>query len=252
MTRKKMSKVIKKRKQDQSVIEILSDSEEDTNTKSISISISDMKYLKPRRWLNDIVIDFVLHMYLDKYDMDTEVYISNSFFYSRLKQVEEAGEDCYHAIKTWIQYKDVFTKKLWLIPICENHHWYLMAVVNPGKKKQYITIMDSLNKCTASHTAPSLIKDFLRKKYFEETHTRIPPIKVLIRPIPVQENTFDCGLHLLRSALLFLLCKTKTLDMLKGHLTDPSKLQEFWNKTPVPTRKHLKRDIIHYITSFKQ
>ncbi|KAI8353261.1 hypothetical protein EDC96DRAFT_517369 [Choanephora cucurbitarum] len=242
---------------DSSVIEILSDHEDETKKRpkiariagsNATIEKNDLKYLKPRQWLNDTIVDFVLQMYLDQYKLQSEVYISNSFFYSRLNEMsQDAGrKSSFDAIKRWIQYDKIFSKKLWLIPACEDHHWYLIAVVNPGKKKQFIAVMDSLNRYNASGKAMMLIKDFLSCKYLEENGKTIPPIKTLVRPIPVQENNHDCGLHLLRSVQLLMLHRSKTLELLRGHEVDSDRL---WQSTPVPSRKQLRQALIRLIKS---
>ncbi|KAI8362764.1 hypothetical protein BD560DRAFT_178476 [Blakeslea trispora] len=217
---------------------------------NVTIEKKDLDYLKPRQWLNDTIVDFVLQMYLDQYQMHNEVYISNSFFYSRLSQMNRnAGQDSFDAMKRWIQYDRIFTKKLWLIPACEDHHWYLIAVVNPGKKKQFIAVMDSLNKSDASGKATLLIRHFLSCKYLEENGQHIPPIKTLFRPIPAQQNSHDCGLYLLRSVQLLMLHRSKTLDLLRGHPVDSDRL---WQSTPVPSRKELRHMLAKLIKSKKQ
>lgn len=85
---------------------ILSDSEEDedsgenvetqnedsevlfTTANKISLTNRDLQTLQPGNWLNDTIIDFSLKTIEDKYQCSDYVFVSSSFFFTRLKSAK--------------------------------------------------------------------------------------------------------------------------------------------------------------------
>ncbi|KAK4513759.1 uncharacterized protein ATC70_005765 [Mucor velutinosus] len=85
---------------------ILSDNEEDDNSKEvtdthnedhevlhtttnrISLTNRDLQTLQPGNWLNDTIIDFSLKTIEDKYRCSDYIFVSSSFFFTRLKSAK--------------------------------------------------------------------------------------------------------------------------------------------------------------------
>ncbi|KAI9468250.1 MAG: hypothetical protein EXX96DRAFT_110308 [Benjaminiella poitrasii] len=163
-------------------------------------------------WLNETVITYTLNMLKSKYK-NRDVYLFSPFFFTRLYQAAtNEKERNFKALKNWFRGVDLFNIPLWLIPIFQRHHWFLIAVTNITHKNFHIICMDSLGKDRTK--CLELIKIFFEKKYYHEGHTgKWHPPKFLTPKIPLQTNFNDCGLHLIRSAELFLNNKKKTMQM---------------------------------------
>ena len=43
------------------------------------------------------------------------------------------AEQCYDRVKSWTKKIDIFAKRMLIFPICDDEHWYVMIVVNPGQ-----------------------------------------------------------------------------------------------------------------------
>ena len=43
------------------------------------------------------------------------------------------AEQCYDRVKSWTKKIDIFSKRMLIFPICDDEHWYVMIVVNPGQ-----------------------------------------------------------------------------------------------------------------------
>merc|ERR1712072_701443 len=69
----------------------------------------------------------------------------SSYFYSRLKskprkknkhkhadKTKTKAEQEYERVKSWTKKIDIFEKRMLIFPICEESHWYLVIVCNPG------------------------------------------------------------------------------------------------------------------------
>ncbi|KAL9556808.1 hypothetical protein MBANPS3_001706 [Mucor bainieri] len=84
---------------------ILSDDEEDENsiettethkenevlyttTNKISLTDRDLQTLQPGKWLNDTIIDFTLKTIEDRYRCSDFIFVSSSFFFTRLKSAK--------------------------------------------------------------------------------------------------------------------------------------------------------------------
>ncbi len=72
------------------------------------------------------------------------VHFLSSHFFTQLKS---QGVD---AIARWTSNIDVFTKKIIFVPVCEDNHWSLCSVVNPGSILNVQNIKESETKKVVS------------------------------------------------------------------------------------------------------
>ena len=106
----------------------------------------DYKTLAEDEFLNDNIINFYLTWLFQNLDTKYKeiVHIYSSHFYTRLKRKPEKrgkndkndtktkAEKCYDQVKGWTKKIDIFEKRMLIFPICEESHWYLVIVCNPG------------------------------------------------------------------------------------------------------------------------
>ncbi|KAL7323839.1 hypothetical protein PS15p_210436 [Mucor circinelloides] len=195
---------------------ILSDNEEDDNsnenaethtedsdilyttTNKISLTNRDLQTLQPGNWLNDTIIDFSLKAIEDKYRCSDYIFVSSSFFFTRLKSAKAKNMDIYNETKAWISCKKIRQSRSWFIPVCQNYHWFLITVVFPAKARSLIYIMDSLNIDRKAEA--ELVIEFLQSFHLREARSPLRKIpEIYQHKIPQQHNMNDCGLHLIRS-----------------------------------------------------
>jgi hypothetical protein len=119
----------------------------------VIITQGDFYRLEEAEYLNDTLIEFGLkHHWFSMPDDSTgetraftrnDIHIFNSFFYKKLSVrnkpgYKEANPDgpswpAYETVRKWTNKVDVFKKKMLVIPINENLHWYLAVIINPGE-----------------------------------------------------------------------------------------------------------------------
>ena len=136
--------------------------------KNACISVYDYKTLEEEEFINDAIIDFYLqwlhHEKLEKSRME-DIHIFNSHFYSKLKSIPVKSSDstksksarAYEWVKNWTKKVDLFSKQMVVVPICEESHWYVIIICNPGSisknsiemeisGKPYFLVLDSLGE----------------------------------------------------------------------------------------------------------
>jgi Ulp1 family protease len=123
------------------------------NCSEIPITFGDFHRLDAGRYLNDTLIEFGINYYWAKLGHSAgkarqfgqdEIHVFTSFFFKTLsvpdKQRDENDDheyatwEAYENVKAWIKKTklDIFDKRLLLVPIHEEYHWYLAAILNPG------------------------------------------------------------------------------------------------------------------------
>ncbi|KAI8643369.1 hypothetical protein BD408DRAFT_415125 [Parasitella parasitica] len=216
-----------------------------TTTNNISLTERDLLTLKPGKWLNDTIIDYSLKLIEDKCQHNQLITVSSTFFFTKLKSAKERNLDIYKETKTWINYTKLRQSKTWFIPVCQNHHWFLIAVAFPFKSKSFIYAMDSLNIDRTSEA--KLIVEFLEKIHTVETNTPIRKIPQIYQTkIPRQQNMNDCGLHVLRSFEVSILRKKFITRLLQGEIVNQAEIDAFWLQHPVISRHDLEYHILKY------
>lgn len=118
----------------------------------VNITHGDFYRLEEAEYLNDTLIEFGLKYnwaMLPEEKVETpqqfrreDIHIFNSFFYKKLSvrnrpSLKEADPNApswpaYETVRKWTRKVDVFSKRMLVIPINENLHWYLAVILNPG------------------------------------------------------------------------------------------------------------------------
>jgi len=103
-----------------------------------------METLRPKKWLNDEVINWYFHLI----GMRSRrwCYVFNSFFIPKLlqelhKDPAKAGQYDYKAVKKWTKSGDIFSKDKLLFPIHVGRQHWIWVMVDRLKKK--IQVFDS-------------------------------------------------------------------------------------------------------------
>lgn len=204
----------------------------------------DYKTLGHNEYLNDNIINFYLtylHQNLPAKQKD-QIHIYSSHFYSRLKgsgrktpvvadkskskdvQTKTTyAEQCYERVKSWTKKIDIYSKKMLIFPICDEEHWFVIIVCNPGqvlsqknnsdfekeRRRQmklegrgcdpFLLVLDSLN--STHSTALSRIRSYLQFEYMEKKGYPLTfgrdKMEEKHPEIPQQPNSCDCGIFLL-------------------------------------------------------
>ena len=197
----------------------------------ISITIHDYQTLKEEEYLNDTIIDFYLSYLYETIlpaAIKDDVHIYSSHFYSRIKGSENSskssadkkGISAYQRVKSWTRKLDIFSKRMLLFPICEEDHWYLIIVCNPGFIEKEEKISNEAKKSSNSDNSgptPCIlmldslglyqprsvgkIRSYLYFEYLERKGKAISfgkdKLKLNNVNVPLQPNECDCGIYLL-------------------------------------------------------
>ncbi|PIC46995.1 hypothetical protein B9Z55_006489 [Caenorhabditis nigoni] len=211
----------------------------------VEISIKDVKTLDRKEFVNDAILGFMEnYIYIHRLndDLKKRTVMCNTYFYTRL--VRELPQLCYSqrrpislenealleqnvlALARWFKKYDLFGKDYVIIPVNEDLHWMLIAVINPAgaivdldnenesrnAPKTYMLFMDPMSgldptKCNhMSYCVKRLLKRMYEvykapeKKYASPNPTMYDESRVIVvRPknIPIQDNFFDCGMYVL-------------------------------------------------------
>jgi ubiquitin-like-specific protease 1C/D len=175
-------------------------------------------------YLNDNLVDFLL-LYLTKEKFnkpihEKEVYIFNSFFYTRyLQGVRNAngninGYDlAYDWVKRFVKKINIFESKYLMIPVPYAMHWSIVLVCNPNKimangvkdSESYFCLyhFDSLGIHNTKETAENIIA-YLLKAWHEKNNNllrlnydrkiQLAESSCITPPIPKQCDETSCGM----------------------------------------------------------
>ncbi|KAG2203084.1 hypothetical protein INT46_005041 [Mucor plumbeus] len=216
-----------------------------TTTNKISLTDRDLQTLQPGKWLNDTIVDFSLKIIQDRNKYSDYSFVSSSFFFTRLRLAKENNLNIYKETKAWINCQKLRQSRIWFIPVCQKYHWFLIAVVFPGKESSLIYVMDSLNMNRLSEA--KIIIDFLKSKSLAETRKPLQKVpEIYQHKIPQQHNMNDCGLHLIRSFELSIIRRKFIISLMRGEITDQSRIDAFWHEYPVISRLDLEYQLLKY------
>ncbi|KAI7875843.1 uncharacterized protein EV154DRAFT_577659 [Mucor mucedo] len=204
---------------------------------------SDLISLQPRRWLNDNVIDVALSLAKKTND----VHVFDSQFFAKLRKISESDgtpKNFYAGTSGWFRNQQVRDRRFWLIPVCDQNHWYLIVVTRHTSRKPVVMVLDSLQKkAYRSYKSVDIVKAFLRQKYKAEHKRKLQRVLVKILDVPQQTNNHDCGLHLLRSASLFMNPAASLYTRLASSKKPLSAEDNIFRTIKVSTRNELSRRI---------
>ena len=210
---------------------------------SVVLTAGDVERLRPDEFLNDNLVDFYLKVLVGDAARSPlrgagaaaeDVHAFSSHFFTKLRETRASSEEgrarAHARVERWTRGVDVFAKKFLLVPIVEHLHWSLAVVCHPGelaraasarasggepdasRPRPCIVFMDSLRMHSAAKIA-SMLRSFLEREWAARKpeaaplalSARKPPDLPLISPrVPVQTNSCDCGVYVLRYAQEFL------------------------------------------------
>ena len=104
--------------------------------KKSTVEWSDLEKLDEGEYLNDNLLGFYLRYLEDqlqkaKPEVAKTVYWFNTYFFTSLTQnVRGKGKINYDAVRKWTRSADIFSFDYLVVPINENHHWYLALICN--------------------------------------------------------------------------------------------------------------------------
>ncbi|CUS25061.1 LAQU0S26e00144g1_1 [Lachancea quebecensis] len=161
------------------------------NKNNIEIKVYDFKTLAPKRWLNDIIVEF----FMKHVEITTERCVAfNSYFYTTLSQ---RG---YQGVRRWMKKKKVQVESLSkiFVPINLNQsHWALGFVDIDRKTISYIDSLSS-GPSAMGHAILKLLQEYL----VEESGAKIGrDFELIHEQCPQQPNGFDCGIYVCVNAL---------------------------------------------------
>ncbi|GHJ86437.1 hypothetical protein NliqN6_2839 [Naganishia liquefaciens] len=134
----------------------------------VIITQGDFYRLEEAEYLNDTLIEFGLKHHWFAMPEETngttqaftrnDIHVFNSFFYKKLSVRNRPGYKdsnpegpswpAYETVRKWTNKVDVFNKKMLIIPINENLHWYLAVILNPGAILKKTGTSNSSNSST--------------------------------------------------------------------------------------------------------
>jgi Ulp1 family protease len=106
----------------------------------IDVILKDYDFLKEKTELNDIIIDFYLKWFQDekmsdKYKQRTHIFSAQ--FYKALiveNSSHTQAQIPFLNLKNWTKNVNLFEKDFIVVPICENHHWFVAVICFPSSK----------------------------------------------------------------------------------------------------------------------
>lgn len=208
---------------------------DETNNLSIEVTTHDIQTLDPQNLLNDTIITFYLKFLENHFNLvgNNKIYCFNTHFYVYLRN--EYREDIelslqgYRKLSKWGKHSDIFSNKYTAIPINDFNHWSLIIIVNASAINDLFEIVST--KSEDKRDEPMIIyfdsfygdnqpciraiKRFLTMEFMRKAKDRFiyntdiiakveERIKSSCPKVPIQTNTYDCGLFTLAFAELFL------------------------------------------------
>ena len=189
----------------------------------VTVTVGDYKRLKFDECLNDIIINFdLLHQFYNlPEESQNKIHIYPSTFYERLCSPARTAavqnvagltksEIMHLGVKRWTKQIDIFKKELLLIPICENDHWYLVAVLLPGlwhsrnhndEQESVLVVFDSMG--SSRDPAVENIKNYIKEEFKDKKGIAINSkdrTLVLYPSCPQQNDVTSCGIYILHYA----------------------------------------------------
>ncbi|SCU81229.1 LANO_0B02366g1_1 [Lachancea nothofagi CBS 11611] len=161
------------------------------NKHSIELKVHDFKTLAPKRWLNDIIIEF----FMKHIELTTARSVAfNSYFYTSLSR------NGYQGVRRWMKRKKVEVQDLdkIFVPINLNQSHWALGVIDIGKRK--IGYVDSLSNGPTSMSF-AILKDLQNYLSQESKGALGHDFELVHKECPQQPNGFDCGVYVCTNAL---------------------------------------------------
>jgi sentrin-specific protease 1 len=156
--------------------------------------------LRPRTWVNDEVINFVMSL-LQKHDNEfsqsgKKSHFFTSFFLTKL--LMDKKEYCYDYVKRWsrnVFAGDVFTLDKIFFPVhVSNTHWALVVAHMNKKEIHYYCSLGNSGKKWVNG-----VFKYLQDEHMNKTGKKMPNLDewklIYFMKCPKQKNGFDCGVY---------------------------------------------------------
>ncbi|KAE8906956.1 hypothetical protein PF005_g16386 [Phytophthora fragariae] len=200
----------------------------------ITIIRKDVNRLKPKRYLNDNIVDYYFKRLMSKHFQDNEVVqervlFLSSHFYSQLRTGKgptararlEAG---YNNVSKWLSRSNFFNRSIIFIPINKDMHWSLAVIVNPGVAgtdpcgdEEAFSCVGVLDPLGSYHRKAAIVRNLRAVLRMEWENSRgrssgddpgpeygVDRVLTLNVKAPLQENGYDCGVYVLKFAEVIL------------------------------------------------
>ena len=87
--------------------------------------------------MNDAIVNFaIVHLFLNiENEIKLKIHIFDTHFYDRLiltKNILHESDDKHKNVARWTKNTDIFKKEMIVIPVCQEQHWFIVLVINPG------------------------------------------------------------------------------------------------------------------------
>jgi hypothetical protein len=165
---------------------------------STDVYVRDFKRLDPGMWLNDSIVDCILHLYRYKYEINmNEFWIFSTQFFARL--VPKEGEYVYANVSRWTRrvHPDIFSRKMVFFPLhIHGAHWTLAVA---DMRKRTLTYYDSMGRDGLEYL--QMVLRYLEDEHMDKNKELLPKkeewkyIQTLGR-VPQQPNDVDCGVFM--------------------------------------------------------
>ncbi|XP_037413935.1 ubiquitin-like-specific protease 1D [Triticum dicoccoides] len=186
-----------------------------THPETVELTYSDIKCLDPEVFLKSPVINFYIQ-YLKKSRPCDDLYIFNTYFYSKLEEALSRTGECgsqFSKLRRWWRSVDIFKIPYLLLPIHGQVHWSLVIIFMPAKEIESgprVFHLDSLG-LHSSDKVFGVIESYLIKEWChlqKDSSYDIPFSGTIWRhlsrnihkekiEVPQQQNDFDCGVFML-------------------------------------------------------
>ncbi|XP_010432536.1 PREDICTED: probable ubiquitin-like-specific protease 2A isoform X1 [Camelina sativa] len=108
---------------------------------SVVVRKQDIELLKPRRFINDTIIDFYIKYLKNRIPPQERgrFHFFNCFFFRKLANLDKGspstfgGREAYQRVQKWTKNVDIFEKDYIFIPINFSFHWSLIIICHPGE-----------------------------------------------------------------------------------------------------------------------
>ncbi|KIJ45386.1 hypothetical protein M422DRAFT_778953 [Sphaerobolus stellatus SS14] len=188
----------------------------------LTVGKADMARMAGKKWWNDVVMEFGLAMWMERFLgsglRHTALYLFSSCFH------ENYNLSGFEAIRKWTRKISIFPSDVILIPVNLNLHWFVVVVCDAGQlllrstgRPCSILVMDSLRIDRTN--IRTQVHDWL----VEEIVTRnLGPCRMdvmsLDLPASCQPNYYDCGPYTVHNIDRFVRNRDQILSCLHGFI----------------------------------
>ncbi|KAF2585504.1 hypothetical protein F2Q70_00034009, partial [Brassica cretica] len=108
---------------------------------AVVVRKQDIELLKPRRFINDTIIDFYIKYLKSRIRPEERgrFHFFNCFFFRKLANLDKGspssfgGREAYQRVQKWTKNVELFEKDYIFIPINFSFHWSLIIICHPGE-----------------------------------------------------------------------------------------------------------------------